>query len=167
MTSSVLTKVDPEFGALQRHREALKEEAAKKREELLKVPVHAHEKQAEISSRLREISAELQLSQGSFDIARRRAKAAAGERLIGDGKYKKLVSEAAISWATRLAPEAALAQVQQEARRAGVEIPCALPPIVANEIAVAVAWLQVCVKRELVDAKDLPPALRPLLEEAK
>ncbi|GAG17937.1 unnamed protein product, partial [marine sediment metagenome] len=75
------------------------------------------------------------------------------------------VLAAALAWAAAIESCQPLANLAERARREGVGLP-ALPPMIAT-LAAAKAWVNTMIKAGVLDAAQLPPSLRHLIEEAK
>jgi hypothetical protein len=152
-------------GLKEREKE-LKEQEVKLRSEWAAVAAdrNAQREQMKITEKLRDTQAERVALGPKMAEVKAAAKREALENLLSDKDYRKGVLAAAEALGETLGPWLPLVAATLAAQRKGVAAP-ALPASIATLYVEGVAWLSIIVRRGILDAKDLPPALRSLVKE--
>ena len=161
--TTLLERADTEYRRIKERRQHLREEEARLRKELPKALAQGRDQDQghDIGNRLRAIAEELQLTQGEFALAERRARQEAAKRIMEAAEYKKAVMDAAVAWAAAIDLCQPLVRLTQRAGCEGVGLP-ALPSTIGAQVA-AKAWVNTMIAAGVLSAEALPPALGELV----
>ncbi|MGE3960600.1 MAG: hypothetical protein AB7F65_02850 [Dehalococcoidia bacterium] len=151
------------------HRKLLEEQdALSEKDNASRYTVGTERRAQDLSDREKQRSRELPGEVAAANAAVRGAEqeygAASWLQLSEQEDYRTVVCDAALAWAERLEPFAALQVTQRRAGQHGVHVPpsATIPRTILGELRTFASWVE---HQPAVDAETLPAALRALIAE--